>query len=57
MIDKKIKNPVKPQKLGMAIRQIVGPDTDSYKNPSKKMADSRGFRILIFGGFRILSIF
>ena len=24
----------------MAIRQIFGPDSDSYKNPSKKMANS-----------------
>ena len=37
----------------MAIHQIFGPDSDSYKNPSKKMVDSRGFQILIFGGFRI----
>ncbi len=37
-------------KLGMAIRQIFGLDSDSYKNPSKKMADS-GF------GIRILAIF
>ena len=31
----------------------------TYKNLSTKMADSRGFRILIFGGFgfRILAIF
>ncbi len=27
----------------MAIGQIFGPDSDYYKNPSKKMADSRGF--------------
>ena len=26
--------------VGMAIRQIFGPFSDSYKNPSKKMADS-----------------
>ena len=45
--------------INRAIRQIFGPDpdSDSYKNPSKKKADSRGFRILIFGGFRILAIF
>ena len=36
--------------LVMAIRQIFGPVSDSYKNPSKKMADS-GF------GLRILAIF
>ena len=33
-------------KLGMAIRQYFRLDSDSYKNPSKKMVDSRGFRIL-----------
>ena len=30
--------------VGMAIRQIFGPDSDYYKNPSKK--DGFGFRIL-----------
>ena len=33
--------------LGMAIRQIFGPDSDSYKNPSKKLRipDSYFWRI------------
>ena len=29
--------------LGMAIRQIFGPNSDFYKNPSKKMADSDSY--------------
>ena len=47
--------------IGMAIRQIYEPDSDSYKNPSKKRripADS-GFLFLADSGFgfRILAIF
>ena len=40
--------------LGMANRQIFGPDSDSYKIPSKKMADSPRIPDSYFWRIRIL---
>ena len=44
--------------LGLAIRQIFGQDSDSYKNPSKNKTDlPRIPDSYFFDGFRILAIF
>ncbi len=41
-------------KLGMAIRLILGSDSDSYKNPLKKTGLVHGLQILgILADFRI----